>query len=117
MTTEFESELERLFVDTEIDLAPEEFTARLMIELREPRRRERLIWSASCVLALVFSWLLFPALDPTLRIVAAYPGELLDVVAESLGALARSPLTYIYGAVLVPYLLQYLARRFQILFL
>jgi hypothetical protein len=116
MTTEFESELERLFADTDTELPDEEFTARLMAELHKPRRRERWIWSAACAVALALSWALFPTLDPVLRVVAGYPGELLDVVTKALVALSGSPLTYVYGTALAGYLLHHLVRRFHILF-
>jgi hypothetical protein len=114
MTQEIESRLKRMFAELEQDLPATDFAPAVMAELHRPRRRERVLWSAMLLAALVFLWFAFADLAAGFRIVAGFPRLLIAVTGESVAALSRSPLVYIYGMGLVGYGILWLMRRFGI---
>jgi hypothetical protein len=114
MARELENELKQMFADLDEDLPVAEFTSRVMCELHEPRRRERLLWSSTVLAALAFLWVSIPVIEAGLRRVAGLPRALADVAGESWAALSQSPLIYVYGTALGGYFLVWLMRRVQI---
>jgi hypothetical protein len=114
MTQEFEGQLKRMFAELDEDLPVAEFAPRVMSELLRPRRRERLRWSVTTLAALAFLWFAYADLEAGLQMVAGFPRLLFAVASESVAALSRSPLVYIYGAALAGYGFLWLMRRLGI---
>jgi hypothetical protein len=111
---EVENQLRTLFREAEVELPAEAFAARVSAELNRRQRREILLWTFAGLAALAVFWLLLPELKPAVRTVAVFPRVLLEAATDLIGALAQSPLVYIYGAVLGAGLLLRLRRRFRI---
>ncbi len=105
MTREIESQLKQMFADLDEHLPAADFTSRVTSEVLELRWRARLLWASALLAAVAFLWFAFPHLEAGIRIVVA---------GESLAALAKSPLVYVYGTALGGYGLLWLLRRFQI---
>ena len=114
MTREIENELKQRFADLDEDLPVADFTTRVMTDLLEPRRRERLVWFAILLATLAFLWIALPVIAAGFRMVAGFPRIVSDVAGESWAALSRSPLIYVYGAALGGYVLIWLTRRLRI---
>jgi hypothetical protein len=114
MAQEFENQLKRMFAELDEDLPAAEFAPRVMSELLRPRQRERLLWSAAILAALAFLWFGYADLESGLRMVAGFPRILFAVTSETLVALSRSSLVYIYGIALAGYGLLWLMRRLGI---
>ena len=114
MTRELENQLKRMYADLDEDLPAAQFTSRVMLELHEPRRRERMLWSLAILAAVAFLGFTFSTFEPVVKAVAVFPRTLLDAVRESWVALWQSPLVYIYGSALGGYALLAVVRRFRI---
>lgn len=114
MTPELENPLRQMFAGLDEELPATDFTSKVMSELLRPRRRERLLWSAAVLAALAFVWFAFPDLETGVTVVAGFFRNAFDVAGDSLAALSRSPLVYIYGTALGGYALLWLTRRLRI---
>jgi hypothetical protein len=114
MTDEFESRLQRMFAEAEVNMPAADFAARIGADLRKSRRRERLVRCSRWLTALALAWLSLQLLMPALGALGASVTMLPGVITDSVVALSRSPLVYVYGAALGGYLLLRLAGRFHL---